>query len=311
VGAFCVYLADYQLLPYARIRSLFADLFAAPLSPATVSAFAQRAGTYLKPLCSAIREGLCGQKVLHCDETGLRIGGGLHWLHVASTPTLTYYTWHNKRGQEGLHHAGILPHFGGIAVHDGWSAYHHYPCRHALCNAHHLRELTALYEQQGQEWARKMRSLLARLHQRVKHAREQGHTCLPTPQRAAFLGHYFRLIEAGYGANPPPPPPPGHKGRQKHSEAQNLLARLLLRWREVLAFAYDFAVPFDNNLAERDLRMMKVKQKVSGGFRTAKGAEAFCRIRSYLSTMQTQGHSLLTALEHVFRGTPLYPETAG
>jgi transposase len=307
VKALGLYLSSYQLLPYGRIAGLFADLFDAPLSPGTLFGAQQDASARLSGVLACIRKGLIRAEVVDFDETGLRVLGRLHWLHSASTPTLTYYDWHPKRGKAGMDKAGILPHFEGIAVHDGWDSYRHYACSHALCNAHHLRELTAVYEQGGQEWARSLRSLLVAIKKAVEKAKEQKRTCLHPLVEAQLEGRYRRLVQEGLAANPPPEPIPGKRGRPKQSPARNLLSRLHKDAGATLRFMYDFRVPFDNNLAERDIRMMKVHQKVSGCFRSSEGADAFCRIRSYLSTMKKQGQQILAALEHVFRGTPIMP----
>lgn len=207
--------------------------------------------------------------------------------------------------------AGVLPSFSGTAVHDGWASYLGYGCSHALCNAHHLRELTALYEQDKQQWAKTLRSLLAEIKQAVDAAQQQGQTHLSADQQADFEARYRALLMQGYAANPPPVPIPGKRGRKKQNRARNLLDRLQRFGQETLAFMYDFRVPFDNNLAERDIRMLKVQQKISGGFRSEEGADAFCRIRSYISTMRKQGQSVLPALEHVFLGNPLCPHIEG
>jgi len=303
-----VYLLDFQLLPYQRIAGLFADLFDASFSAGTLFACQQKAAQRLSGVLSGLRDGLRQAEVAHFDETGLRMAGNLHWLHVASTPTLTYYDWHQKRGKAGMDKAGVLPSCGGIAVHDGWSSYQHYACRHALCNAHHLRELTALYEQDGQEWAAKMRALLVGIKHAVEKAKTQGRKRLSPLLEARFEARYQQLIVTGLAANPPPARIPGQRGRPKQNRARNLLVRLQQGREATLRFMTDFAVPFDNNLAERDLRMLKVQQKVSGGFRSEDGATAFCWIRSYISTLRKQGQSVLSALEHVFRGKPLCPQ---
>jgi transposase len=307
VKALGVYLASYQLLPYGRIASLFADLFDAPLSPGTLFAAQQDASSRLSGALACIKTALIGAQVVDFDETGLRILGSLHWLHSASTPSLTYYDWHHKRGKAGMDKAGILPHFSGIAVHDGWDSYRHYACSHALCNAHHLRELAALYEQGGQEWATSLRSLLVQIKKAVERAKEQNGSCLHPLREAQLEGRYRKLLKEGFAVNPPPEPIPGKRGRPKQSPARNLLDRLQRDACSTLRFMYDFRVPFDNNLAERDIRMMKVQQKVSGCFRSTEGADAFCRIRSYLSTLKKQGQQILAALEHVFRGTTIMP----
>jgi len=308
VAGLAVYLSAFQLLPFARIATFFADVFAAPLSPGTLTAFTERAASSLTPVCQQIQSALCSAPVVHCDETGLRIAGKLHWLHSAGTQTLTHYFPHAKRGKVGMDAAGILPHFTGTAVHDGWVSYAAYSCRHALCNAHHLRELTALSEAGGQEWAKAMRSLLATMHRTVEDARANRQSRLPLRREAQFEGEYRRLLTLGWKANPPPPVPAVKKrGKRKQSPARNLLARLEQGEEAVLRFLHDFAVPFDNNLAERDVRMAKVKQKISGCFRTFLGGMAFCRIRSYVSTLRKQGQPLLRALQSVFEGHPLQP----
>ena len=310
VQALGLYLLDYQLLPYKRIARLFADLFNAPLSPGLLFEAQHRASRTLEPVVAAIRKALQKAAVVHFDETGFRVEGVLHWLHAASTASLTAYAWHKKRGKIGMDAADVLPHFGGRAVHDGYQSYQQYVCRHALCNAHHLRELTALYEQTGAQWAKELRHLLVEIKTAVEAAKQHGKIRLSVLQEAHFEGRYRHLLKQGFAANPPPAPIPGKRGRPKQSTARNLLARLQQE-EAVLAFMYDFAVPFDNNQAERDIRMMKLQQKISGCFRSRAGAEAFCRIRSYICTLQKQGQPILSALEHVFRGTPVYPLLAG
>jgi transposase len=308
VKALSIYLSSYQLLPYGRIAGLFADLFGAPLSPGTLFAAQQDASSRLEEGIACIKKGLLGAEVVDFDETGLRILGRLHWLHSASTPTLTYYDWDQKRGKAGMDKVGILPKFLGIAVHDGWDSYRHYACSHALCNAHHLRELTALYEEGGQEWAKSLRALFVQIKQAVEKAKEQNRPRLHPGLEARFEAQYHKLLQEGLAANPPPEPIPGKRGRPKQSAARNLLDRLQRDAGATLRFMYDFRVPFDNNLAERDIRMMKVQQKVSGCFRSTEGADAFCRLRCYISTLQKQGHQILAALERVFLGTPIMPQ---
>jgi transposase len=308
LAGLAVYLSAFQLLPVARIATLFAEVFAAPLSTGTIATFTKRAASRLAPVAECIRQHLRTSPVVHCDETGLRIAGRLHWLHSAGTATLTYYFPHAKRGTRGMDAADILPHFAGTLVHDGWASYAGYSCRHALCNAHHLRELTALSETGGQEWAKAMGSLLSQMHSAVERANAEGQFRLPVLQEARFEGEYRRLLKVGWKANPPPSLPSVKKrGKVKQSAARNLLTRLEQGEEAVLRFLHDFTVPFDNNLSERDVRMMKVKQKVSGCFRAFRGAEAFCLLRSYVSTMKKQGQPLLVALQHVCEGNPLQP----
>jgi transposase len=297
----------FQLLPYERVVTLLDDLFGTLLSEGTLCGATKQAFTALAPVEEAILAALKGAKNAHFDETGQHIGGLLHWLHVTGTARLTYYKSHKKRGKAALDAIGILPVFTGRAIHDGWSAYRHYGCAHALCNSHHLRELTAVFEQQQQAWAGEMKTLLVAIKHAVDTARYQGQSRLPPLRECAFEGRYRALLRAGYKANPPPLSN-GKPGREKQGSARNLLLRLDEYQSCVLAFLYDFSVPFDNNLAERDIRMMKVKQKVSGGFRSQEGADAFNRIRGYISTLRKQGQQVLSALNGVFSGQPIMPD---
>jgi len=271
----------------------------------------QQSAVVLAPVEARLTAALQRAPVLHVDETGVRRGGRLAWAHVASTNRLTHYAVHAKRGSEATEAIGILPQFTGVSVHDGWKPYRHYTrCRHALCNIHHLRELTFLEEQYQQTWATELKALLREMKTAVEQARRAGARHLPTAVRAAFVTRYRALLAMGHAANPPPERRPRQRGRVKQTPAQNLLERLWLGQDEVLAFLDDFTIPFDNNQAERDLRMLKVQQKVSGSFRSDRGADAFACLRSYLSTLRKQGVALLAALETVVAGQPLYPEFA-
>lgn len=299
-----VYLRDYQLLPFARCTKLLADLFGATLCKATLANALSECFTRLEPVSETIQKALIASPVLHCDETGMRVEGKLHWVHSASTKTLTYYTCHPSRGKKGSDAAGVLSSFTGTAVHDAWCSYGQYGCQHSLCNAHHLRELIPFAEA-GAVWAKEMITLLVEIKTAVERAQSQAREHLSPLLEARFERRYQKLLKKGYKANPPPKEPPHDKrGRKKQTPARNLLLRLDTNRKQVLAFLYDFAIPFDNNLAERDLRMIKLRQKISGGFRTLTGAEAFCRVRGYLSTLRKQDKNILTALESVFRGAP-------
>ena len=308
--AVAAYLRNYGLLPYQRTAELFADLFSIPVSVGTLVTINERCGERLSGINEQLRAALRTQPVVCFDETGMSIGGELHWLHVASTELLTYYEGHAKRGREAFAAIAILPEFGGTAVHDNWQSYFGYPCDHGLCNAHHLRELTFIHEQYGQDWAATLIELLVEIKGAVDAAVHEQRRQLPESVRERFVAAYHRIINAGLQANPAPPEAPGSakkRGRKKQSKARNLLLRLAGRWRQVLAFMDDFGVPFDNNQAERDLRMMKVQQKISGTFRSAAGAVAFCRTRSYISTIRKNGLNVLEALTSVFDGHPITP----
>jgi transposase len=305
-----VYLLDYQLLPSARVRELLSDVLGCELSEGTLYTSRERCFGELAPVEARICEQIAQADVLHCDETGLRVQGKLWWLHVASTDGLTFYFVHTQRGKVAMDAMAILPEYDGISVQDGLKSYAHYDCDHALCNAHHLRELAFISERYQQRWADEMSSLLCDLKQQVDDAKAQGETALAPDLVQGFEQRYQTLIGAGLAANPaldPPPNAANSRGRPKQSPAKNLLDRLQQHQTEVLAFMHDFRVPFDNNQAERDLRMMKLKQKISGGFRSAEGAQMFGRIRGYISTLKKQGLNVLEALQQVFLGNPTLP----
>lgn len=307
IKAQAVYLNTYQLLPLARIRELFGDFYGHAPSEALIVGALEQAQEQIQPTLDAIERLLRQSNVVHNDETGMRVEGKLRWLHVTSTEKLTTYTVHQKRGQEAIREIGILPRFKGVSVHDGWASYFQFDCDHALCNAHHLRELRFIEEQYQQGWASDMAQLLRDAKQEVA-ACPDGQSAL-APERVAYYHRaYDHLLQQGFLANPPPEtPPPKKRGRKKQPPPKNLLDRLQKYQRETLAFLSDFRIPFDNNLAERDVRMMKVKQKVSGTFRTQQGAEMFCDLRAYISTARKQGQSVICALHHALLGQPFVP----
>jgi transposase len=307
------YLVQQQFVPYARTRDLVADLFGAGLAVGTVVNLVRQGAERLQPVAEEIKAALRGAAVVHHDETGLRVAGpdGAkgQWTHVTCTNDLTYYARHAARGANALEAIGILPGYTGVSVHDGWTSYRHYTdCRHALCNAHHLRELTFVEEELQQPWAGHLKALLREMHTAVEQARGAGAAHLPQTTRDAFVARYEALLGQGVTHNPLPKPltpPPRRRGRRKQSLVRNLLDRLWTYEHEALAFLEDFAVPFDNNQAERDLRPVKVQQKISGTFRSEPGADAFCCLRSILSTWRKQRRSGLAALEAAFAGHAL------
>ncbi len=307
-GAVAVYLVQQQFLPYERACEVMQDLLGPTMSVGTLQALVQRCAEHLVPVEEQLKDALRQAEVLHQDETGLYVAGKRHWMHVSATAQLTHYQVHAKRGKEALDEIGILTDFQGTSVHDGWQSYWRYGCEHALCNVHHLRELTFLSEEQQQVWADQMITLLLDIKAAVEQARALGRTSLHPLEVQDWKAQYEALLVEGYQANPPDPPPEvSKKGRRKQSPARNLLDRLSIHQDAVLAFLDNFAVPFDNSLAERDIRMVKVQQKISGCFRSLGGAQAFCRIRGYLSTLRKQGLPVLTALEQALCGHPVFP----
>jgi len=312
IKAVAVYFSQYQLLPYARVEETLESLYGASLCAGSLATFTQQAYHGLEDTAAQIKAALRRQDVVHADESGIRVEGRLHWVHVAGTDQLTYYQHHAKRGQEAMEAIGVLPGFEGILVHDHLKAYLRYiDCHHSLCNAHHLRELTSLVEQSQSQWADDMVRLLVVANRCVDRAKQRGNDTLSVKLGQLLTHRYDRLIDVGLEqeaarrAQGAEPPAQKKRGRVKQSKAKNLLDRLSNYKAETLRFITDFRVPFDNNQAERDIRMVKLKQKISGTFRSQQGAQAFFRIRSYLSSARKQGNNMLSALTLCFQGQPL------
>jgi len=311
IKAVAVYLNQYQMLPLERVSETFADVFGHALAEGTIQAAGEEVAEQAQPVMAAVKQHLTEkEEVVHFDETGTHIDGKLHWFHSASTARLTYYAAHAKRGKEASDEIGILPDLYGRAVHDGWKAYFRYTTlRHALCNVHHLRELTFLEERYPQGWETQMKELLLEIKHTIDPVRDQQ-SRLSSELLTNFEQRYDALIAQGLQASPLSPPPedqPKKRGRTAKSPPRNLLERLQDHKEAVLAFMHDFKVPFDNNQAERDIRMMKVKLKVSGGFRSKEGAQMFCTVRAYLSTARKNGQRMLDVLRAAFDGKPFCP----
>jgi transposase len=309
--ALMVYLCIYQLVPYDRVRETFSDIFGRSLSTGTLVNAVQDCNQNLAGVEEKVRELLTGAQVLYVDETGMRVTGIRQWLHVASTEVLTWYGHHRKRGNRATDDMQILPRFNGTMVHDFWAPYFRYPSRHALCNAHLLRELKGISENYQQSWSEELHTLILEIKGEVDSLPE--HSCSLIPQKIAdFENRYFRIIENGLNEIPIPANSdfPGKRGRKKQSKAKNLIDRCILFQREILAFMHNFSIPFSNNQAERDIRMVKLQQKISGTFRSEEGAAAFCRIRGYLSTVKKNDRPVLSSLVGAFQGNPFTPTCA-
>jgi transposase len=292
-----VYLNVEHFIPYTRLTRLCQDLYGQPLSEATVVAANQRTYEQLAPFERRVSYLLPQAPVNGCDESGLRVAKRLHWLHVVSNPALTFYGVHAKRGTEAMDEFGILPQCRNWLIHDHWKPYFTYAqCLHGLCNEHHLRELKFLAEEQQENWAAQMSRLLC---DSLERRRRQG--VLAEPQFRRLRAQYRAILAQGRRRHPRP------EGRGSQSKAANLLNRLEEFELSVLAFTIFEEVPFTNNGAERDLRMEKTKQKVSGCFRTLHGARVFARIRSYISTCRKQGRNILEDLQRAIVGKPFMP----
>jgi transposase len=304
VQALAVYFAHQHFIPVDRVCQIFEDIFDIAVSPGTCSNIDEQIFQKLETFESSLKTHLLVARVLHFDETGMRCEKKLQWVHVASSQMATLYTIHAKRGQEAMDEAGILPEFKGTAIHDHWFPYFTYAQMvHGLCNAHHLRELTFIHEEKGEYWAKLMKELLILAKQEVEKYQEQG--SLPRATILLMEQAYAQILASGleYHAQLSPLPK-GKRGRQKQRDGKNLLDRLNEKRDCVLLFMHDFSVPFTNNQGEQDIRMVKLKQKVAGSFRTFKGGRMFCRIRSYISTARKQGWNIWGALADAIRGSP-------
>jgi transposase len=304
--SFLVYLNQYQMLPYERTCQLVKDLFGQTISQGTLSNWISQCFTNLESTEAEIQQAILASPVVHFDETGIRQQGRLHWLHAASTDRLTFYGLHAKRGKAAMLDLGILEHYRGRAVHDHWKSYFHFSCEHSLCNAHHLRELTYLAEQEGQAWAQSMIELLLEAKE-TSEAMPSNCLAEDSSEATSISGRYDALIQVSIAQNLPPPALEKDKkkrGRPKQSKAKNLLERLRDFKENTLAFMYHGLIPFDNNLGERDMRMAKLKQKVSGCFRSSEGGRYFARIRGYLSTLRKNRKNMLAGIEAAFHKSP-------
>jgi transposase len=314
VRALGLYLVAYQHLPYGRAAQLLSDWVGQAVSTGTLAAFMAQGAEDLRPFLDEVHARIAAAPVAYFDETGARADGRLRWLFCASTDRLTFYSLHDKRGFDGLDHAGVLPNFTGIAVHDGFKPYRRYTnAQHALCNVHHLRELLGIIEPDPNDpkiaWAVRMDRLLRDLHTAVRHARAADQERLNPEALAAYRAAYAQIIAEGNQRDPPGTTPTGKRGVIRQTPARNLLTRLDRDRDDVLRFAYDFRVPFDNNQAERDIRMIKLQQKISGCWRTITAAEQFLALRAYLSTARKSGQPTIDILTALGDRRPWLPTT--
>ena len=298
--AHSVYMSQFQLVPYNRIQDYFADQLHIPVSEGSIFNFNKEAFRSLADFENRVKNELAASHLAHADETGINIGGKRHWLHCVSNDSWTLYHPHEKRGMDAINDMGVLPWFKGVLCHDHWKPYYKIDCTHALCNAHHLRELTRAWEQDDQQWAQKLKNLLETINRKVTDAGG----ALDTQESQKYRLRYRVILKQGEIECPEPirPKKKGKRGRIKKSKSRNLLERLRDYEQDALRFMDNGYVPFSNNLGESDIRMTKVQQKISGCFRSMDGAQIFCRVRSYLSTCRKQGVKSSLALDLLFNG---------
>jgi transposase len=311
VRGLATYLMVGHHLPVERAAQVLDDGLGAGCSAGMLGGLlpqaAQGLGGFVERVCDLLRRA----QVAHFDQTGARVAGRLHWVHSASTPLHSWFTVHPKRGVVAMDAAGVLPGFSGVAVHDGWSPYWRYQgATHALCAAHLLRELEGICDEPGQGWATELAEWFAIACGQAALARDAGADRLEPAVLAGLTDRYDRILGRGRAANPLPPRPPGRRRRRRRSPAACLLERLEAHRGEVLRFLVDLRVPPTNNLAERDIRMVKLQQKISGCWRTLDGAQAFLTVRSYVATARKHGINPLAALRRLFEGDPWIPTPA-
>jgi transposase len=303
------YLAIHQYVPFERMVEYIRDTYGVKISGGTLVAMVKRGGQRVQPAVEEIKRQLQKAAVVNLDETGCHVRGKLKWVHGAATEQLTLLGVDDHRGVEGIKSLGVLEEMTGVVIHDAWSAYWNDEFKkvsgHGLCNAHHLRELLAVTDFDKQRWSERMTNLLREMLKKRNAAMAAGRTALEPEQVAAFEAAYDRVIREGWRENPRRP------GKKQGSKAANLLLRLEEHRDEVLRFLHDFAVPFTNNEIEGDLRMTKLHEKISGGWRSMEGAGAFLAVRSYLATARKQDQGMLDVLTAAFEGRPWLPDAAG
>ena len=296
VTSMAIYLNQYQLLPFERVSETMSDLFNCPISAEVIQQSNELAYERLEHTAeNKIKTSVIKSQVMHNDETGIRCEGKTKWIHTYSTTEHTYYAIDDKRGKEAMERINILPQFKGISVHDRWASYDQYHCEHALCNAHLSRDLKLVHEEYDKPWAATMRTLLFKAYELSQQEN------LSVEAFTTIEKQYDKIVDEGINKESLFPTlcvvGTKKRGRKTKSESLKLLECFRNRKKEIMRFLHNKDVPFDNNLAERDLRMIKLKQKISGCFRTRKGAEIFCRIRSYISTMKKQGGHVWNAIQ--------------
>jgi len=308
---FVGYLNSYQMLPYDRISEFLEDFISHKISTGTIYNMLNGIYKQLEPFENDSKELLLKSDVIHVDETSNRVQDKLHWTHVISTSIVTYYMIHQKRGKEAIDVMDILPKFKGIAVHDHWKPYYSYECNHSYCNAHHLRELIGIIQNENAIWAKNMHSLLTNMNNYIHKLKENGKSKPSKGKIEQFFQQYDDICKSAQKYYPPPDISLKTQRKPKQSKGKNLLDRFIEYKDETLRFFTNLLVPFTNNLAERDLRMIKVKEKISGCFASFKGAQMFNRIRGYISTVKKNNKSVFEELRNALSGKYYMPSLVG
>jgi transposase len=290
--ALMIYFRQQNFIPTERLKEIFADVFGLSVSEATLVNISKTGSDLLAEVEAATVERLVASHTVHFDETGINVNGKLHWVQSASTTKDTVYFAHERRGKEAMDALGILNRYRGTAVHDSWQSYFDYQCAHALCNSHHLRELIFAHEEKDQRWAGDMIRLLLEMKAEAEKARAAGRRISPK-RKKRYEARYDAILRRAVKLNPVEDDGIRRRGRKKRGKTRCLIDRLKCRKKETLAFFHDFAIPFDNNQAERDIRMNKVQQKISGGFRSFAAAQDFCRTRGFLSSVRKHGRNVM------------------
>jgi transposase len=246
---------------------------------------------------NTLKQEILKEDVLHSDETGINVNADLKWIHTISNNRLTFYHIHNKRGNDAIKDANILPKYSNILIHDFFGSYNHYDkITHSYCNAHIIRELQAEIDTNNYQWAKDMQNLLKTINKEVIKQKEKQKSSLSEEKLKQFETTYSEITKSALNYYEPPPNPKKKRGKQKQEKGKNLLDRLIKYKDSILLFMYNFNVSFTNNQAERDLRMIKVKQKISGTFASFRGGEIFCRIKGYISTLKKNNKNVLDGL---------------
>jgi len=303
--SFVSYLNAHHMLPYERITELIEDMISHKISTGSIYNFLSESYDNLEVFEEELKKRLLQEEVLHADETGINVQGKLKWIHTATCETAVHYGIHNKRGQEAIDAIDILPKYQGILLHDHWTPYNKYSnITHSYCNAHILRELQAEIDKNDKIWAKELQTLLKESNKTVNSHKEEGKASLSKETRDKIIKKYEKITTEALESYPPPKNQK-KRGRPKQEKGKNLLDRLIRYQEATLRFIDDFKVPFTNNMAERDLRMIKVKQKISGTFASFTGAEFFCRIKSFIATLKKNNLSILHGLRNAYTLQPM------